>query len=246
MGFLNREPRTAERFRGRNFGLSTGELTGLQYQSKLTDRGIYVSTYASDGLQRLQRAGRVETIPMIVLSLEDDISVHDYISWNDTRAKAQKETGLKLGRAPLDTAARLLLDQPNQIKEGWTYIDSDPFIGRDGSQGVFVANRNDQKLKLNSNWTDNQLNPNNRVAFRLRECQLFPTLKVGFFFGGFSRVFLQPPNILPTSSNFNAIPSHCLLEISFASQVMEIKNLSVSKSRIHSAIFSCLAPFSLK
>ncbi len=163
----DRESKTAERFRGRDFSLRTGRLTGPQYLSQLTDSGIYVSTYASDGLQRLQRADRDENIPIIVLSLENDISVYDYISWNETHAKAQRETGLKLGRAPLDTAACLLLDHPNEIQEGWTYVDSDPFTDRYGDQSVFVASRDGQGLGLNGLWTDLPLNPYVRVAFRL-------------------------------------------------------------------------------
>jgi hypothetical protein len=166
MKVLDRGPINAERFRRLIFNLRTGEFTGPQYQSKLTERGIYVSDYASDGLQGLQEAGRVQTIPMIVLSIESDINVHNYIRWKDLRTKAQKETGLKLGVAPLDTAARLLLDQPDRIKEGWTYIDSNPFFARDNDQHVFVAGRDDQGLRLHSLWTDAVLNPSNCVAFR--------------------------------------------------------------------------------
>lgn len=63
---------------------------------------------------------------------------------------------------------------------------------------------------------------------------------VRFFFSKFSNLFFQPQSIRPTSANFSAISSNCLLERSLASHATEIINLSVSKRRIQSEIFSIL------
>lgn len=61
-----------------------------------------------------------------------------------------------------------------------------------------------------------------------------------FFFSPVSKFFFQPPNILPTSSSLLATSSICWFDISLPSQATEIRNLRMSKVRIHSEIFSAV------
>ena len=57
----------------------------------------------------------------------------------------------------------------------------------DGNPNVFNLERNEDGLWLNNNWAkpDNTWNPDNKFAFRLRNCFLFPQLQgLRFFFSG--------------------------------------------------------------
>lgn len=119
--------------------------------------------------------------------------------------------------------------------EGRSYISD-----RDGNPNVFKLEHNDDGLWLNDNWANptNRWNPDNEFVFRLRKYLLSRAYKVRFFFSGFSKLFFQPPNILPISSNLSAISSYCLWEISFASHATEIKNLRISKIYLSFLFFS--------
>lgn len=105
----------------------------------------------------------------------------------------------------------------------------------------------DGKLKVNVNRFENSNvwnaeNRNRMVALKLAVSPVY-FLSSGSFL---SRPFLQPLNILPISLRLSAISSYCLWEINFASQLMEIKNLIVSKTKIHFDIFSFLFALSVK
>ena len=117
---------------------------------------------------------------------------------------------------------------------------------RNGNQNVFELNRNGGKLKLNGNRADNEWNPDNLAAARLRKYILFRAYQARFLLSCDSTFFLHPPSILPASSNTTASSSHCVWEISFASQQVIMRYFSVSKSTMHSAILDCFMLFSLK
>src|SRR3990167_1190716 len=72
---------------------------------------------------------------------------------------------------------------------------------------------------------------------------LFRAYKSRFFFFGFSRLFLQPPSIRPTSSSLSAISSNCLFEMSLASHATEMINFNVSKRKMHLEIFAVFSSF---
>lgn len=112
---------------------------------------------------------------------------------------------------------------------------------RNGNPNVFNVEHNDSGLWLDNNWAkpDNRWNADNKIVFSLRKYYLSRTSikSVRFFLSGFLKLFFQPLNILPTSSNFREISSYCLWEISFASQETEMRNLRVSKIKMHSEIF---------
>lgn len=103
---------------------------------------------------------------MIILALEE-IGIRNYTSWNTVIEAAQKETGLKLDQVPWDAAARLLLNQPGQIKEGPTYVNSETFPNRHGLPSVFVISCSEEGFELDGFWSDNAPSLLGRIAFRL-------------------------------------------------------------------------------
>ncbi len=107
----------------------------------------------------------------------------------------------------------------------------------DGNPNVFNLERNSDGLWLNDNWAKptNRWNPNNSFVFR-PESISFRAHKARFFFSGLSKLFLQPPNIVPISFSLSAMFSHCWLERSLPSQATAIINFNVSKMRMHSEI----------
>lgn len=128
--------------------------------------------------------------------------------------------------------------------DGWLYK-----IDRDSHPSVFELERNDDGLWLNTNWVNpiNRWDPGLRLVFSVSKFLLFRLVLLGgFSFQLTVKLFFQPPNILPISSSFSEIISYCLLEISFASHVIDIRNLTISRWNIHCEIFADFSPFPLK
>lgn len=98
----------------------------------------------------------------------------------------------------------------NVFKSAVVRVVSHTILDRDGNPNAFNLNSDGDELKLNGNNTnpDNRWNADNSFVFCLRKSSLFHTHRVWFFLSGFSRLFFQPPNILPTSSSFWEIPAY--------------------------------------
>lgn len=62
----------------------------------------------------------------------------------------------------------------------------------DGNPNVFKLECDDGGLRLNNNWAkpDNEWNPNNKFAFRLRNCFLSAALQVAVFLFRIIQIFL--------------------------------------------------------
>ncbi len=78
------------------------------------------------------------------------------------------------------------------------------------------------------------------------ESTIFSPSLAGFYFFILSRLFFQPQNILPISSSLFTISSYCLLEISFASHIMETKNLRTSNLEMQTDRLCDFSSFWLK
>ena len=132
------------------------------------------------------------------------------------------------------------------LQRQWSFYGTSYKTDRDGNQNVFALNRNGGELKLNSNWTDNEWNPDNLAVARLGKRQFSASAWARFLLSCDSKFLLHPPSILPASSKTIASSSHCVWEISFASQQVVMRYFSVSKSTMHSAILDSFILFSLK
>src|SRR3989344_3857926 len=109
---------------------------------------------------------------------------------------------------------------------------------RNSNSNVFNLERNEDGLWLNNNWAnpDNHWDPGDQCVFSLRKFYLFPA-PGGVFLLLLSKLFFQPQNILPASSNFSAVSSYCLWEINLPSQARDMRNLRISKVKMHPDTF---------
>jgi len=116
-----------------------------------------------------------------------------------------------------------------------------------GNPNVFKLERNEDGLWLNANYANPENQWNSEVQFVVSPRKRFfpPSQTWRFFICSTSKLFLQPPSILPISFNLLEISSKCLLEIIFPSHAIQIRNLSVSKIKIHSETLSTFFSFSI-
>lgn len=151
------------------FSLEVGGINGPRLKSELSRGGVYVSSWASDLLDRLQKAERQEQVSIVKFHLRD-VGIRDYVSgmdgWNKVVRAVQKE-GLAL--LPQLTAPETATHNPNIIGEGeWVDFLSKPIADRDGDQGVFALSRLGGELGLDGNGADRDWGPVSLAVARLR------------------------------------------------------------------------------
>ena len=103
-------------------------------------------------------------------------------------------------------------------------------------------------------WTTIGRNPTTSGIRTISSCSVSETIFFSatscymsrFFFSWLARFFFQPPNILPTSSSFNATFSQWAFEMSLPSHATEMRNFRLSNTKMHSVIFSSFFSFSIK
>lgn len=155
----------------RSFTLQTGGVSGCEYKVQLSKMGVNIATLGLDSIQ-LQNPLERETATIGIYRIKDDLNIHDPISIPDMLIEVKKkvkEHGLTVDYCTLDTAPSLLINQAQQVPEGWTVVPSIPFIDS-GYQLMFVAYRLRGYLGLHDRCAGNLLHPDLCVA--LRFCQV--------------------------------------------------------------------------
>lgn len=151
------------------YSLEVGGINGSRLKSELSSGGVYISSWADELLDRLQKPERQEQVSLVKFSLRD-VGIRDYVSgssgWEKVVRAVQKE-GLAL--CPQLTAPEMARLNADIIGQG-EYVDilSKPITDRPGNQLVFVLYRYGDGLELDGSWTDDAWNPVSLVVARLR------------------------------------------------------------------------------
>lgn len=151
------------------FSLEVSGIYGPRLKSELSRGGVYVSSWASDLLDRLQKPERQEQVSTVKFRLRD-VGIRDYVSgmggW-DKVVHAIKKEGLDL--LPQLTAPEMSLHNPDIIGNGeWVDFLSKPITDRYGGRSVFALERGGGGLGLDGGRAGSVWLPDGLAVARLR------------------------------------------------------------------------------
>lgn len=151
------------------YSLEVGGTNGPRLKNEFSRGGVYVTPWADELLDRLQKPERQEQVSLVKFSLRD-VGIRDYASgssgWEKVVKAVQKE-GLAL--CPQLTAPEMARLNADIIGQG-EYVDilSKPITDRSGYQGVFELRRYGGELELGGSWHDHEWGPGHLAVARLR------------------------------------------------------------------------------
>lgn len=149
--------------------LEIGGKNSEQLQAELRAKGFQVSDYAEDLLKspEFKTLKSTQYIDLVRLTVKD--LGFDQWATTDQVYKRAQELGLEL--CPAEVGPHLRLKDINQPMGEWYYIAMKQITDRDGNPDVFLLERDDDGLWLNSGWTrpGNQWYLENEFVFGLRK-----------------------------------------------------------------------------
>ena len=151
------------------YSLEVRGINGPRLKSELSSGGVYISSWADELLDRLQKPEGQEQVSLVKFSLRD-VGIRDYVSgssgWEKVVKAVQKE-GLAL--CPQLTAPEMARLNADIIGEGeYVNILSKPIAERPSHQGVFELDRLGGGLGLYGRWASDAWSPVSLVVARLR------------------------------------------------------------------------------
>ena len=151
------------------FTLEAGGINGPRLKRELSSGGVYISSRASELLNRLQKPERQEQVSVVKFSLQD-VGIRDCVplsrGWEKV-VKAVLQEGLAL--CPQLTAPEMARLNADIIAEDeYVNILSKPIADRDRNRRVFGLRRRCDGLQLNGSWIGNRWNPDDLMIARLR------------------------------------------------------------------------------
>src|ERR1051326_3188727 len=139
----------------------------IQLGKKPSLKGINVSSYAQDMLDKVSYSKKKETISLMHVKVSELEIDAKYPTITQIVEKA-KELGL--GLCPAEVGPQLREQYQDQPMDEWLYVGMEPITDRGGFPGVFRVERSEGGLWLHGSWAgpSSDWSPDSAFVFCLR------------------------------------------------------------------------------